>query len=94
MIDYYLSAADEAAMFSALLAVGAVVLDATHGMFPADGVSIDVIGRWYERTGGTDLAPEMTAVPGWFFNVRSVMPINWPAGVTQTQPSTPWRMFG
>lgn len=32
--------------------------------------SIDTIGIIYERTGGTDEEPVMTAIPGWHVNVR------------------------
>ena len=46
-----------------------------------EGVSVDVIGEWAE-------------VPGWYFNARSVEPIDWPANVTQSQPATPWRVWG
>ena len=46
-----------------------------------DGASVDVIGEW-------------TDVPGWYFNVRSTEPIEWPANVTQSTPVTPWRVWG
>ena len=37
--------------------------------------SIDTIGIIYERTGGTDEEPVMTALPGWHVNVRgSIIP--------------------
>jgi len=32
--------------------------------------SVDTIGVIYERTGGTDEEPVMTALPGWHVNVR------------------------
>ena len=32
--------------------------------------SVDVIGVIYERTGGTDDEPVMTAKPGWHVNTR------------------------
>lgn len=43
--------------------------------------SVDVIGTWPD-------------VPGWYFNVRSKKPIDWPANVTQSNPVTPWRVWG
>jgi len=35
--------------------------------------SIDTIGSIYERTGGTDDEPVMTAISGWHVNVRGPM---------------------
>lgn len=46
-----------------------------------EGASVDVIGAWHD-------------VAGWHFNVRSVSEIYWPASVTQSQPVTPWRVWG
>lgn len=59
-----------------------------------EGAVLDVIGIWSERTGGTDDDPVMTVVPGWHFNVRSGAPIEWPANVKQSQPVSPWRVWG
>jgi len=55
MIDMYLKFKDEAAATK--------VLEGYEG-------SIDTIGVIYERTGGTDEEPVMTALPGWHVNVR------------------------
>lgn len=59
-----------------------------------EGATVDVIGTWLERTGGTDDDPVMTVVPGWHFNVRSHEPIEWPENVVQSEPVSPWRVFG
>lgn len=58
MIDMYLKFADEA--------------KATAALEGYEG-SIDTIGVIYERTGGTDDEPVMTAIPGWHVNVRGPM---------------------
>lgn len=55
MIDMYLKFTDEAAAIAAL--------EGYEG-------SVDVIGVIYERTGGTDEEPVMTALSGWHVNVR------------------------
>jgi len=44
-------------------------VQATNALEGYDG-SIDTIGVIYERTGGTDEEPVMTALPGWHVNVR------------------------
>ena len=56
--DMYLKFTDEAAATAAL--------EGYEG-------SIDTIGIIYERTGGTDEEPVMTAIPGWHVNVRGSM---------------------
>lgn len=91
MHDYYLKTTDEAAMLTALIEAG--VATEQDGQLVPDGIALDVIGTWYERTSGTDEAPVYTAVPGWHFNVRSAEPIEWPASVTQHQPASPWRVW-
>jgi hypothetical protein len=55
MIDLYLKFTDES--------------QATQALEGYEG-SIDTIGVIYERTGGTDEEPVMTALPGWHVNVR------------------------
>lgn len=89
MFDYFLNTADEAAMRAALLEVGAVDQFGN----PVETVSVDVIGTWYERTGGTNEEPVYSPVPGWHFNVRSTHEIVWPTAVTVTAPVTPWRVW-
>lgn len=89
MIDYYLQTADEAIMRAALIEAG--VTD-DEGV-PTEGHAVDVIGTWYERTGGSDEEPVMTQLPGWHVNVRSAEPVEWPDSVTVTQPKTPWRVW-
>lgn len=91
MTDYYLKTIDEAAMQAALIEAG-VAAEQDGQLLLAEGVNLDVIGLWHERTGGTDLEPVMTQVPGWHFNVRAAEPIAWPASVTVTEPVTPWRI--
>jgi hypothetical protein len=57
MTDYYLKFTSEAQAES--------VLEGYEG-------SIDTIGVIYERTGGTDEEPVMTALQGWHVNVRGL----------------------
>ena len=59
-----------------------------------EGAVLDVIGLWFERTGGTDEEPVYTEVPGWHFNVRSREPIEWPENVVRSEPVSPWRVWG
>ncbi|MEL7937681.1 hypothetical protein [Pseudomonas delhiensis] len=77
-------------MRAILVDVGAA--QALDGLLVAvDGVAIDVIGTWY------DLPPEEgaepVARPGYYANVRSDQPINWPAEVVEPTPDTPWRTW-
>ena len=90
MIDYYLQTADEPTMRAALIEAG--VTDDEGN--PTEGATVDVIGTWSERTGGTDEDPVMTVVPGWHFNVRSGAPIEWPENVVRAAPVSPWRVWG
>ena len=88
-IDYYISAKDEQTMRAAMIQAGVTDDEGT----PTEGHAIDVIGTWFERTGGTDEEPVMTQLPGWHVNVRSNEPVEWPDSVTVTQPKTPWRVW-
>lgn len=54
------------------------------------GCTVVMIGTHYDRTGGTDEEPEMTAREGWFFNVYSKKQLSWPHDVLLEQPVTPW----
>lgn len=90
MIDYYIATSDEPTMRAALIEAGMTDDEGN----PLPGHAIDVIGHWYERTGGTDEAPVYTELPGWHVNVRPSEPVEWPAGVTVAQPKTPWRVWG
>lgn len=76
MIDMYLKFADEAAATAAL--------ESYEG-------SIDTIGVIYERTGGTDEQPVMTAIPGWHVNVRG--PENELLAPFAVQVATPYRVW-
>ena len=67
---------DEAAAKALLYRTeGAVQADAEQGIEAVEGYevanyrNIDVIGTIYERTGGTDEEPVMTALDGWHVNV-------------------------
>lgn len=67
---------DEATAKAVLYRVeGAVEADAEQGIEAVEGYevanyrNIDVIGVIYERTGGTDEEPVMTALDGWHVNV-------------------------
>lgn len=93
MNDYYLNTTTEAAMKLALVEASAATVD-DGKLQMREGVSMDVIGTWAERTGGTDEEPVYTTAPGWHFNVRSVDPIVWPESVNHTTPVTPWRVWG
>ena len=88
--DYFLQAADEQAMQSALRLVG--VTDEDGNL--VRGHYVDVIGTWSEITGGTDEAPIITKRDGWHFNVRTEREIEWPNEVTLKDPNTPWRVWG
>ncbi len=92
MIKYFLSTADERSMRAALIAAGAAS-DLDGELIPAAGITLDVLGEWYQRTGGTDDAPEMTQIPGWFFNVYSEFPLVF-SEVESAEPVTPWRTLG
>ncbi|HEY6612755.1 MAG TPA: hypothetical protein VIZ86_16700 [Pseudomonas sp.] len=92
-MDYYLKTETESAMYGALEDAGAGAwLDGDFS--PAPGVSLSVLGECHVRSGGTDEDPIFSPVPGWHFNVRSVAPISWPAGVVESAPVTPWRVWG
>lgn len=88
MTPFYLQTETESDMWAALDQLG----------FVTDGhinVEHSIIGHWFERTGGTDEEPVMTQLPGWHFNLLlPEPPAEWPAGVTQHTPSTPWRVWG
>ena len=55
--------------------------------------SIDVIGIIYERTGGTDDEPVMTALSGWHVNVRSVGEDTTALQAFQVYPTLPQRVW-
>lgn len=88
--DYFLQAADEKTMQSALRL--ARVTDEDDNLIP--GHYVDVIGTWSEITGGTDEEPIITKRDGWHFNVRTEREIEWSGGVTLKDPNTPWRVWG
>ena len=92
--DYYLNTLDEANMLSALTQAGVATTSEEGGLQLSTGVSLDVLGHWYERTGGTDDEPVMEQVGGWHFNIRSTKPIEWPEAVIDANPVTPWRVWG
>ena len=93
---------DEAAAKAVLYRVeGAVEADAEQGIEAQEGHevanyrNIDVIGTIYERTGGTDEEPVMTALDGWHVNVL-VLPGE-DASVLEAHqvfPATPVRVWG
>lgn len=97
MADYYLKAADEAAMNAALIAAGvAYVEDDT--LVPAPYVSLDVVGPITRVTGYDEAGePIVQEYPEWHVNVRC-------AGLTEEQeaelaglvivpPETPFRVW-
>lgn len=56
-----------------------------------EGATLDVIGTWADYDAETETS---TTREGWYFNVRSAGPIEWPENVTAEDPKTPWRVFG
>ena len=71
MADYYLKAADEAAMNAALVAAG-LAYEEDGTLFPAPYVSLDVIGPITRVTGyDEDGEPIVQEYPEWHVNVRS-----------------------
>jgi len=91
MIDYYIRAADEAAMREALAASGAATISEQGDLLPADGVALDIIGIWYDQP--AEEGAEPVARPGYYANVRSAQSLEWPAGVVEATPATPWRSW-
>lgn len=77
MTDLYLKFTDEA--------------QATAALEDYEG-SIDTIGVIYTRTGGTDDAPVMTALPGWHVNVRG--PESEALTPFAVDVTTPYRVWG
>jgi hypothetical protein len=78
--DYCLKFTDEAAAKAVLYTEVPTAWDNTDPENPVvtetydkpNYRNIDTIGIIYERTGGTDEEPVMTALDGWHVNVRSV----------------------
>lgn len=90
MIDYYLRVPSARALEQALLDAGAASIEDGQ-LVAAPGVALDIIGTWYDLPVEEDGEP----VPrdGYYANVRSDQPINWPAGVELPEPETPWRSW-
>lgn len=76
MTDFYLRADDEEAMLATL-----------EGL-PTEGVTTDILGVVYREVSEEVFEP----VPGYFANVRSNLPLGFPA-VEVIYPETPWRVF-
>jgi len=93
MFDYYVKA-DDATHLQAVLVEAGVATVQEDQLVPVEGVNLDVIGTWSERTGGTDEEPEYTAVEGYHANIRSSEELVFPAGFYTGLPSAPWRGFG
>ena len=92
MTPFYLQTDTESDMWAALTELGFV---SEHEGERHITVEHSIIGHWFERTGGTDEEPVMEPLPGWHFNLLlAEPPAEWPAGVTQYTPSTPWRVWG
>ena len=97
MSDYYLKAADEAAMNAALVAAGLAYVE-DDALIPAPYVSLDVIGPITRVTGYDEAGePIVQEYPEWHVNVRC-------AGLTEEQeaeldglvivpPETPFRVW-
>jgi hypothetical protein len=83
-MDYYLSFPDQAAAIKVLYGA-----EDTPNF-----ANIDTISIIYERTGGTDEEPVMTALPGWHVNVRVVDEDGAALEPFQIYPVTPMRVWG
>jgi len=100
--DLCLKFPDEATAKSVLYRMEGVVaadlengIEAQEGYEVANYANIDTIGTIYERTGGTDEEPVMTALDGWHVNVL-VLPGE-DASVLEAHqvfPATPVRVWG
>lgn len=84
---YFLCAASESEALQALQ-------DTLGTTRSKEGCTVVTIGLYYDRTGGTDEEPELSARDGWFFNVYSEEALNWPEYLEcrtgETSPATPW----
>jgi hypothetical protein len=90
MIDFYLKAADEAAMNTALQTAGAIDADGN----PVERVSLDKIGPFTRF----DDAGEAAEYPDYHCNVRIVTSANVgdlaPLDAMSVLPSQPFRVWG
>lgn len=93
MFDYYVKATDAEHLQAVLVEAGVATVQEDQ-LVPVEGVNLDVIGTWSERTGGTDEEPEYTAVEGYHANIRSSEELVFPEGFYTGLPSAPWRSFG
>lgn len=105
-MDLYLKAADEATMNAALLAAGLMVEQTetdeegnvtVTGAYPAQGVSLDVIGPIVRVVGyDDDGEPIVQEYPEWHVNLRADLndeQIEAVAPFTITPPETPFRVW-
>ncbi len=90
-MDHYISAATEAAMRTALTELGLATLSDDGHLAPVEGVSLDILGTWYEDSPDPEAPPK--PVPGYHANLRTDVPIAWPPSITEHQPATPWRVW-
>jgi len=90
MIDYYLRAASAQELERALLDAGVASIEDGQ-LVAAPGVALDIIGTWYDLP--VEEGAEPVARPGYYANVRSNVPLTWPAGVELPEPETPWRTW-
>ncbi|MBB5351363.1 hypothetical protein HNR46_001599 [Haloferula luteola] len=66
MIDFLMKYPDVETATAAGVALGTTDPESAETFPFAAGLNLSVIGRHAYRTGGTDEAPEMTEVPGWW----------------------------
>lgn len=92
MFDYYVKATDAEHLQAVLVEMQLATLHESE-LVLADGVSLDVIGTYAERIGGTDEEPVYTELDGWYANVRTVNAVEWPEGLNISKPKTPWRVW-
>lgn len=98
--DLCLKFPDESTAKSVLYRMeGVVAADPENGIEAQEGyempnfANIDVIGTIYERTGGTDEEPVMTALDGWHVNVRLVNEDSAALTAYVITPATPMRIW-
>jgi hypothetical protein len=94
-MDLYLKAIDEAAMNAVLISAG-VAYETEDGLYPANGVSLDVIGPIVKWDYSVD-PPVETDYPEWHVNIRSYSltedQITELEPVTITPPELPYRVW-
>jgi hypothetical protein len=96
MIDLYLKAATQEDMNAALVAAELAHESAKHGLLPASGVSLDVIGPITKWDSSVE-PPVATVYPEWHVNVRcGALTEDQHSAILDyviTPPKTPYRVW-